>query len=234
AYNPRIPGVFINSSNVTVKRFTIKNSSEASGILIQEKIQKIRYITIQECDIKNNGGNGVSLDGALLKPPGIEKRSIPSIDSVIIHGCRITNNGGNGVYSQEADVERITSCNISDNRGNGIHIESSPVTIMMENHIERNGRCGIYIKGSHTAWLGIVFVQENHIANNAEEGLHFADYALAVFVNRNTFSENNKRGYQLVADLYGPPPLPWYVHNNQWEPKKFYARLWRIIRLPCS
>ncbi|HEC94349.1 MAG TPA: hypothetical protein ENI45_00095 [Thermoplasmatales archaeon] len=225
-------GASIRSSNVRLKGFTITNGSSESGgmvIIYEKKEKRIRYISIEDCAITGNKGYGVKIVGKFQKPKGANRASVPSIDGVIVSHCKITVNGGGGVYSKSANIERITYCNISGNDGDGIHIEQSPVTIIMENLVMNNNGHGLFLKGDPAAWLGIFFVQENHIAENDETGLTLETYVFTGFVSRNNFIGNHGK-YQMVADLW-LPPLPLFIRNNYWKPYTISTKLFRILPL---
>lgn len=195
--------IYIESSNVEIERFTIQNSGglEYDGIVInKESGERIREITIQDSIIKDNN-NGIVVNNK-------------KTDLITILRCIIEDNSAFGIYSNQADIEKISGCEIKNN-GGGICLFDSSFTLIMHNNISNNDGYGIYVDGTDWVINGAIFIMKNHITYNIGAGLYFHGSVWIVFINQNNFIAN--LGDQIKIEVQNFNNLI-YVNMNHWDP----------------
>ena len=170
--------VYISSSNVIVKNFTItRSASSAAGVDIEKSTEDnvVWYCTIKNCKIYHN------YDGILCYSWGdavyhnfidnyISENLEDGIDLVsgdnIIRGNTIVGNGEKGIRIFGGDDNRVEYNFISNNRGDfrdgGIYLEHTSRTEICYNYIGCNPDYGIYLTESSAS------IHHNNILDNGD------------------------------------------------------------------
>ncbi len=190
--------VFIKSSNVVFKGFTVKNSTfndYAAGIYIQltdwnetNPTHTIRNITVKDCIIKHTPAGVQSSNATKLSiiNCSINNNMGNSIlcyasNDILIDNCEIYNNGMReencwisgcialGAEFKDRDNATISNCTITNNDDGIYACEYSNLTIK-DNYIANNDVYGIKIRDFNNWWISSTI--SNNIIKGSDTGIH--------------------------------------------------------------